>query len=91
MPIEEITAGRLEEKDEDRAATAHCRLQNFMLNSAILDFEARCSKIKSKLSRLVDTCDGKLEYKRDKALSSLHLRVIRDFTEFFEACRECEY
>ena len=49
-PTEETKAGRQEEKGEDRASTALCPLQNFMLNSAILDFEARFSNIKSKLS-----------------------------------------
>ena len=52
-PTEETKAGRQEEKDEDRAAMARCRLQNTNLFSTILDFEVRCSKIKSKLSRLV--------------------------------------
>ena len=37
-PTEETKAGRQEEKDEDRAAMAHCRLQNSRLNSAISDF-----------------------------------------------------
>ena len=63
-PTEETKAGRQEEKDEDRAATARCLLQNLMLNSAILDFEARSSKIKSKLSKLVDTWDSTLDHRR---------------------------
>ena len=55
---------------------ARCLLQNLKLTSAILDFGARCSKIKSKLSILVDTWDGTLDHRREKALSSLYLRVI---------------
>ena len=51
-PTEETKAGRQDENDEDRAAMARCRLQNFNFNSAILDFEVRCSKIESKLSRV---------------------------------------
>ena len=88
-PTEETKAGRQEEKDEDRAAMARCRLQNTNLFSTILDFEVRCSKIKSKLSRLVYEYDGMSDRRREKALSSLHQRVIGYFTEFFEACREC--
>ena len=86
MPTEETKAGCQEEGDGDRAAT---QLQNLNFNSAILDFEVRCTKIKSKLSRLVEACDGMLDDGREKALSSLHLHLIRDITEFFQACHEC--
>ena len=71
------------EKDEDRAAMPRYRLQNANLHSAIPDFEVRCSKIKSKLSRLVYEYDGMSDRRREKALSSLHQRVIGYFTEFF--------
>ena len=86
---EEANADRREDKDGDRAATAHGLLQNINVYSAILDFEIRCAKIKSKLSILVYEYEDMSDRRREKALSSLHQRVIRYFTEFFEACREC--
>ena len=62
---------------------AHCRLQNINVYSAILDFEVRCAKIKSKPGRLVYEYDDMSDRRREKSLISLHQRVIRYFTEVF--------
>ena len=52
-PTEETKADRREDKDGDRAATAHGLLRNSRVNSAIPDFKVECDKIESKLRRLV--------------------------------------
>ena len=68
-PTEETDADRQEETG-DSAATAHYRLQNSRLNSAISDFRARCCKIESKLERLMD--ENMNDGKRERRLWALY-------------------
>ena len=75
-------ADRQEEKDQDRAVTAHRQL-----NSAILGFKARCGKIEYKLERLAG--EDMTDEKRERRLGALYARVHADFADFFETCNEC--
>ena len=80
---EETKADRREDKDGDRAATAHGLLRNSRVNSAIPDFKVECEKTEFKLARLANDYDGMSDRKREKKLNSLHWRVICAFTQFF--------
>ena len=88
-PTEETKADRREDKDGDRAATAHGLLRNLRVNSAIPDFKVECDKIESKLRRLVLEYNDMSDRKREKKLNSLHWRAVCAFTPFFEAYDEC--
>ena len=75
-------ADRQEERDQDRAVTAHRQL-----NSAILGFKARCGKIESKLERLAG--EDMTDEKQERRLWALYVHVHADFADFFETCNEC--
>ena len=71
-------ADRQEERDQDRAVTAHRQL-----NSAILGLKARCGKIERLAGN--DMTDDT----RESRLWALYVHLHAGFADFFEACNEC--